>query len=181
MKSIILATLFTLSLVSAKAAEEIARSEFTGYISTYQSGAQVSQNIYLNLKDLNKKLSSEILEDYSGLYSFALEGELIVLYLKKENKRVEFGMIEGQLIDTSVDRRVKFTSLNKLKTKLVKFKKGIPTPRWSYGCGITGCDIDFDWKRSRKLLVEIETFDGSLLCLAKGYKKRPELKSGSCN
>lgn len=180
MKTLLVMTFVALFHASLFAGET-ARSEFTGYITTWQSKAQLSQNIYLNLKDLNKKLSSETLEDYSGLYSFALEGDLIVLYLKKENKRIEFGMIEGSIVDLSIDQKIKFTSMNKLKTKLIQFKRGIPTPRWSYGCGITGCDVDFDWKRSRKLLVEIEAFDGSLICLAKGYKKLPELKSGSCN
>ena len=180
MKSFILSFLFVLNIVLANA-NEVARSEFTGFINTFQSTANVSQKILLNLKDLNKKLSYETLEDFNDLYSFALEGDLIVLYLKKENKRVELGMIDAKLIDTSIDQRVKFTSLNRLKTKLIKFKKGIPTPRWSYGCESSKCNIDFDWKRSRKLLIEIEAFDGSLLCLAKGYKRRPELKSGSCH
>lgn len=179
MKSLLFSLLFLLS--AAAYAVETDRSAFTGYISIYQNKAVVSQNIYLNLKELHKKLGSEILEDYSGLYSFGLEGNLVILNLKKENKRIEFGMIDSDLIDLTQDQRIKFNSLNKLKTKLVKFKRGIPTPRWSYGCGITGCDVDFDWKRSRKLLVEIEAFDGSTLCLAKGYKKRVELSSGSCD
>ncbi len=180
MKSLIFTTLLLLASV-AGAADEIARSSFIGYINIYQNKAEIAQNIYVQMGDLHKKLDSETLEDYSGLYTFKLEGDLVVLYLKRENKRVEFGMIDGSVIDLSSDQRIKFESLSKLKTRLIKFRKGIPTPRWSYGCGITGCGVDFDWKRSRKLLVEIEAFDGSLLCLAKGFKDREELKSGACN
>ena len=180
MKNLLLSTLMVL-LSFAVSADEISRSSFTGYINVYQNKAEIAQNIYLDFEDLDKKLNTELLEDYSGLYSFALEGDLVVLYLKKENKRIEFGMIDTNNIDLSVDQRIKFTSLSKIKSKLIKFKKGIPTPRWSYGCGITGCDVDFDWKRSRKLMVEIEAFDGTMLCLAKGFKDREELKSGSCN
>lgn len=164
----------------AVVAGDTTKSKFKGYVSTWDGNARIAQNVYLDLSGLHKNLNYERLEDYSGNYKFELRNDFIILILKKENKAIVFGQIDDSTIDVNINDRIPVESISTLKTKLIRFKMGIPVPRWMFDCGITGCGLEFDWKRARKLLLEIETDNGSMLCLAKGFKNKPELASGKC-
>ncbi|HAZ12346.1 MAG: hypothetical protein A2X86_03825 [Bdellovibrionales bacterium GWA2_49_15] len=177
-KRLILAC-FCLSIQLGHAATE-ANESLYGYLTKFQGEVYASSNWYVNASMISEKIGTVLLEDFADS-KFELDGNKLMLTLRREGVRVEVGTIDESVIAGLVEgERVLVQTQNNVKLALIA-KKSRPSFGLGWGCGITGCDFKPHAEIKRTFLLELSLGDGQVLCVNQGYQSdRAKFTSGKC-